>query len=147
MTNDQPWKTTAPVMPSWANSHHWRPLPLSPCKQVQTHITKVVNGEPVTIWHYKLNIMHNINKDSTNHFLFIERLIEIISTNNTTVFITHRILGGKLTQDLLGKAKQLFWTSAPIQQYIDDILMLLLIFYWPAPQPHIWFSRQTSCIM
>ena len=48
-------------------------------------VTKVVNGEPVTIWHYKVNITHNIDKDNINLFLSIERLLDIISTNTTTV--------------------------------------------------------------
>ena len=63
--------------------------------------------ESVTFWYYKLNITHSINKDSNSHFLSVERLLDAIRTNTPTMFITHLKLGGKWTQKILGKAKDI----------------------------------------
>lgn len=64
-------------------------------------IAKVVNQESVTIWYYKLNITHSVNKDSNNHFLSVERLLDAISNNTPTAFITQHKSGRKLTQRVL----------------------------------------------
>ena len=47
---------------------------------------------------------HSINKNSNNHFLSIERLLDIIRTIIPIVYITHHKSVGELTQEILGKA-------------------------------------------
>ena len=76
--------------------------PYTPTHQQKHMITRVVDGKSVTMWHYILNIMNG-----TNNFLSIKRLLDIISTNDTSVFITHQKSGRKLTQDLLKKANNI----------------------------------------
>ena len=67
-------------------------------------ITKVIDQQSVTFWFYKLNITYSINKDSSNHFLSIERLLDALRTTIPTVHITHQKSGCVLTQRILSSA-------------------------------------------
>ena len=90
MSNTNPydgWSSTTTGDPSHFPS-------ANKCKHM---ITKIVNKESVTIWYYRFNITHNINKDGTNHLLSVKRLLDTISINILTVFVTHHKVGGKLT--------------------------------------------------
>ena len=57
-------------------------------------ITKVVNQQSVTIWFYKINILHSNNNDSKNHFLTIERLLDALSETTPEIRITNKKSGG-----------------------------------------------------
>ena len=69
--------------------------PPTPPTQHRKHmITKVVNQKSVAFWFCRLDITHSINKDSSNHFLSIERLLDTLHTTIPTIHITHQKSGG-----------------------------------------------------
>ena len=95
--------------PRWPTAviHFHRRPPQHPSYQNRRHvITKVINQQSVTVWFYKINILHGNNKDSRNHFLTIERLLDALSKTTPEIHITNKKSGGGRLHGRVSRAHQ-----------------------------------------
>ena len=80
-------KTTPHNGPPRSSTSTGDPHNTPPYKNRRHVITKVINQQSVTIWFYKIVILHGNNNDSRKHFLTIERLLDVEITYSTFVNI------------------------------------------------------------
>ena len=88
-------KTTPHDGPSRSSTSTGDPHNTPPYQNRRHVITKVINQQSVTVWFYKINILHGNNNDSRKHFLTIEKLLDALSGENTPeIHITNKKSGG-----------------------------------------------------